>query len=259
MKTLLLKIATLLLLLLFAFAGLYAPASMGSSQPAIAKPPPRQMENLGRGVVALNQGEREDIRQLAHARHRSGQHRFQSLSRHGGGEPVKINAAPISDVHQFRRYRRRYLQIQRLFRSAHHRRRRTSNEQAVPEQDCRQCTGAAVHRNPHENAARLHDQRLLRGRPRRRRRIRDRRPHDRPGQGQRRKTDRPIRPSCTPTSSTAPCSGASTSARTSAKAPTTRSSWSTTSTATAGPRSACKTADGTVDGTGKVIGDPKAN
>ena len=43
---------------------------------------------------------------------------------------------------------------------------------------------------------------------------------------------------------------------TSAKASTTPSSWSTTSTATARAEMACKTADGTRDGRGQVIGDP---
>ena len=53
--------------------------------------------------------------------------------------------------------------------------------------------------------------------------------------------------------------GGSTWAATSARAPTTRSSSSTTSTATVGPRSRCKTADGTVDGAGHVIGDAAAD
>src|SRR5699024_10178038 len=52
--------------------------------------------------------------------------------------------------------------------------------------------------------------------------------------------------------------GASTWGRTSARVPTTPSPSCTTSTPTGGP-SCWKTADGTVDGLGTVIGDPEAD
>ena len=65
----------------------------------------------------------------------------------------------------------------------------------------------------------------------------------------------PAASSSMPTSSTARCSGASISAATSAPARTTRSSWSTTSTATAAPRSPARPPTAPSTALGTVIGD----
>ncbi len=97
MKRFLSTCATLLLILIISIAGLFCPSSTAISQTTGPKPPPRQMENLGRGVVALNEGggkifvswrmlgtDPEDIA-------------FNLYRATDDGEPAKINAAPITD------------------------------------------------------------------------------------------------------------------------------------------------------------------
>ena len=99
---------------------------------------------------------------------------------------------------------------------------------------------AALSLDPAADAGGLHAERRLRRRPRRRRRVRDRPAPGPAAAATTRSAAPPTRRSSRPTSSTARCCGDQPRHETSAKARTTRSSWSTTSTATAGPRSSAR-------------------
>ena len=90
-------IAAFLLILFVSLFGLFWPDGTGISQTPAAKPPKRQMENLGRGVVALNQGGGKIFVSWRMLGTDPDDIAFNLYRAAGDGEPVKINAAPITD------------------------------------------------------------------------------------------------------------------------------------------------------------------
>jgi rhamnogalacturonan endolyase len=91
------KTATFLFILLISLAGLFWPGSTGNSQTPVRKPPRRQMEKLGRGVVALNEGGGKIFVSWRMLGTDPDDIAFNLYRATDDGEPVKINDAPITD------------------------------------------------------------------------------------------------------------------------------------------------------------------
>jgi rhamnogalacturonan endolyase len=95
MKTL--RIAPCLLILFVSLSVLFSPDGEGSSQTPGPRPPKRQMENLGRGVVAMNQGGGKIFISWRMLGTDPDDIAFNLYRATGDGEPVKINTVPITD------------------------------------------------------------------------------------------------------------------------------------------------------------------
>ncbi|HYV36615.1 MAG TPA: rhamnogalacturonan lyase, partial [Gemmataceae bacterium] len=94
------RIAAVLCFLVVTLAGLLCPAPSQSAQkPAPkTKAPPRQMENLGRGVAAMNMGGGKVFVSWRLLGTDPDDIAFNLYRATGDGKPVKINTAPITDA-----------------------------------------------------------------------------------------------------------------------------------------------------------------
>ncbi len=97
MKRFLSRIATFLCIVLISIAGLFCPGATGVSQTIATKPPPRQMENLGRGVVALNEGGGKIFVSWRLLGTDPDDIAFNLYRATDDAEPIKINGAPITE------------------------------------------------------------------------------------------------------------------------------------------------------------------
>ncbi len=195
---------------------------------------PRQMERLDRGVVAIRQGEGKVFVGWRLLGTDDECDWVQSLSRGRWRRAGEAQRGAAVESDELRRCDGGRDEGQPVLRARGRR-----GQGAGTDRGFTLPAGAAARPYlsiPLQDARRVYAQRRLGRRSRRRRRVRDRRAPGRAAAATtRRRARRPSR-SSRRTSSTARSCGGSTSARTSARARTTRSSWSTTSTATAGPR-----------------------
>ncbi len=215
------------------------------------------MERLDRGVVAIRQGEGKVFvgwRLLGTDEESVGFNLYRATD---GGEPVKLNAEPLTQATNFVDATADATKANRYFVRAVV----NGNEQesdrgftmaagaearpylSIPLQDARRAIRPTTRRSAISMATASTKSSCTRWAA---------------AATTRRRARRPSR-SSTPTSSTARSCGGSTSARTSARGRTTRSSWSTTSTATAGPRSPARRPTARSTARARSIGDATAD